>query len=65
MPVTSVTKDAAKLTLTVVADFPVPQQRLWDAMPTRASSSAFGDRPSGLPRSRNTISELVVVPSTT
>jgi uncharacterized protein YndB with AHSA1/START domain len=31
MPVTSVTKDAAKLTLTVVADFPVPQQRLWDA----------------------------------
>ena len=31
MPVTSVTKDAEKLTLTVVADFPVPQQRLWDA----------------------------------
>jgi len=31
MPVTSVTKDAATLTLTVVADFPVPQQRLWDA----------------------------------
>ena len=31
MPMTSVTKDPAKLTLTVVADFPVPQQRLWDA----------------------------------
>ena len=31
MPVTSVTKDPAKLSLTVVADFPVPQQRLWDA----------------------------------
>ena len=31
MPLTSVTKDAAKLTLTVVADFPVPQERLWDA----------------------------------
>lgn len=31
VPVTSVTKDPAKLTLTVVADFPVPQQRLWDA----------------------------------
>lgn len=31
MPITSVTQDAAKLTLTVVADFPVPQQRLWDA----------------------------------
>lgn len=31
VPMTSVTKDAATLTLTVVADFPVPQQRLWDA----------------------------------
>jgi uncharacterized protein YndB with AHSA1/START domain len=31
MPLTSVTKDAAKLTLTVVADFPVSQKRLWDA----------------------------------
>jgi uncharacterized protein YndB with AHSA1/START domain len=31
MPLTSVTKDAAKLTLTVVGDYPVPQQRLWDA----------------------------------
>jgi uncharacterized protein YndB with AHSA1/START domain len=31
MPLTSVTKDATQLTLTVVADFPVSQQRLWDA----------------------------------
>ena len=31
MPLTSVTKDAAKLTLTVVGDYPVPQRRLWDA----------------------------------
>ena len=31
MPLTSVTKDATKLTLTVVGDYPVPQQRLWDA----------------------------------
>jgi uncharacterized protein YndB with AHSA1/START domain len=31
MPLTSITKDAATLTLTVVAEFPVPQQRLWDA----------------------------------
>lgn len=31
MPLTSVTRDASRLTLTVVADFPVPQQRLWDA----------------------------------
>jgi len=31
MPLTSVIKDAAKLTLTVVGDYAVPQQRLWDA----------------------------------
>jgi uncharacterized protein YndB with AHSA1/START domain len=31
MPITSVTQDPENLTLTVVADFPVPQQRLWDA----------------------------------
>ena len=31
MPLTCVTKDAAKLTLTVVADYPVSQQRPWDA----------------------------------
>jgi uncharacterized protein YndB with AHSA1/START domain len=31
MPLTAVTKDAATLTLTVVGDYPVPQQRLWDA----------------------------------
>ena len=31
MPLTSVTKDADALTMTVVAEFPVPVQRLWDA----------------------------------
>lgn len=31
MPLTSVTKDPARLTLTVVGDYPVAQQRLWDA----------------------------------
>lgn len=31
MPITSVTKDAVKLTMTVVGDYPVTQQRLWDA----------------------------------
>ncbi|HET9235339.1 MAG TPA: SRPBCC domain-containing protein [Candidatus Eisenbacteria bacterium] len=31
MPLTSVTKDAVRLTLTVVGDYAVPQQRLWDA----------------------------------
>ena len=31
MPITSVTKDPASLSLTVVADFPVPQKRLWEA----------------------------------
>ena len=31
MPVTSVSKDPDALTMTVVAEFPVPVQRLWDA----------------------------------
>lgn len=31
MPITSVTQDPAALTMTVVADFPAPVQRLWDA----------------------------------
>jgi uncharacterized protein YndB with AHSA1/START domain len=31
MPLTSVTKDPATLTLTIVGEFPVPQQRLWEA----------------------------------
>lgn len=31
MPITEVTKDPVALTLTIVADFPVPAQRLWDA----------------------------------
>lgn len=31
MPVTSVTSDAEALTLTVVGDYPVPVQRLWEA----------------------------------
>lgn len=31
MPITSVTQDTASLTMTVVADFPVPVRRLWDA----------------------------------
>jgi uncharacterized protein YndB with AHSA1/START domain len=31
MPITSVTSDPANLTLTVVGDYPVPVERLWDA----------------------------------
>lgn len=31
MPITSVTKDPETLTLTVVADFDVPLERLWNA----------------------------------
>jgi uncharacterized protein YndB with AHSA1/START domain len=31
MPVTSVTKDPENLSFTLVADFPVPKQRLWEA----------------------------------
>jgi len=46
MPVISVTKDAAKLTLTVVADFPVPQQRLWDAYADPRQLERFWGPPS-------------------
>ena len=31
MPITSISKDPEALTMTVVAEFPVPVQRLWDA----------------------------------
>ena len=31
MPITSVEKDLETLTMTVVSDFPVPVERLWDA----------------------------------
>ena len=31
MPLTSITKDTARLALIVVGDYPVTQQRLWDA----------------------------------
>lgn len=31
MPITSVTKDAESLTMTVVADFAATPRRLWDA----------------------------------
>ncbi len=31
MPITSVASDAKALTLTVIADYPVPVERLWDA----------------------------------
>jgi uncharacterized protein YndB with AHSA1/START domain len=31
MPVTSITRDPSALTMTVVADFPVPVERIWDA----------------------------------
>jgi uncharacterized protein YndB with AHSA1/START domain len=41
MPITSVTKDADALTMTVVADFPVPVQRLWDAYADPRSLEKF------------------------
>ena len=46
MPLTSVTKDAAALTLTVVAEFPVAQQRLWDAYADPRQLERFWGPPS-------------------
>lgn len=45
MPITSVTKDPESLTLTVVADFPVPVQRLWDAYADPRQLSRFWGPP--------------------
>ena len=46
MPVTYVTKDPATLTLTVVADFPVPQKRLWEAYADPRQLERFWGPPS-------------------
>jgi uncharacterized protein YndB with AHSA1/START domain len=46
MPVTSVTKDPASLTFTIVADFPVPQKRLWDAYADPRQLERFWGPPS-------------------
>ena len=46
MPLTSVTKDAATLTLTVVCDYPVPQQRLCDAFADPRQLERFWGPPS-------------------
>jgi uncharacterized protein YndB with AHSA1/START domain len=46
MPLTSVTKDAAKLTLTIVGDYPVSQQRLWDAFADPRQLERFWGPPS-------------------
>jgi uncharacterized protein YndB with AHSA1/START domain len=46
MPVTSVTKDPEALTLTLVADFPVPQRRLWEAWADPRQLERFWGPPS-------------------
>ena len=46
MPVTSVTKDSATLTLTVVGDFPVPKKRLWEAYADPRQLERFWGPPS-------------------
>jgi hypothetical protein len=58
-----VTKDAAKLTLTVVGDFPFRNNVCGTPLPTHANSSASGPPP-GPPPTRVTTSQLAVAPST-
>ena len=41
MPVTSVTTDPENLTMTLVAQFPVPVERLWDAFTQPAQLERF------------------------
>ena len=61
MPLTSVTKDAARLTLTVVGDYPVPQQRLWQAFADPRQLERFWGPPTWpATRSRPAISVPVI-----
>ena len=46
MPITSVSKDAERLTMTVVADFAAPLQRLWDAYADPRQLEKFWGPPS-------------------
>lgn len=46
MPITTVTRDVDALTLTVVADFAVPRQRLWDAYTDPRQIEKFWGPPS-------------------
>jgi uncharacterized protein YndB with AHSA1/START domain len=46
MPITSVTRDPEALTLTIVADFPVPQERLWEAWADPRQLERFWGPPS-------------------
>ena len=46
MPLTSITKDAVRLTLTVVGDYPVPQQHLWNAFADPRQLERFWGPPS-------------------
>lgn len=46
VPLTSVLKDPVKLTLTVVGDFPVSQQRLWEAFADPRQLERFWGPPS-------------------
>ena len=56
MPLTSVTQDASELTLTVVGDYAVPQERLWDAFADPRQLERFWGPPAWpatLPRPRS------------
>ena len=63
MPVTSVSRDPESLTMTIVADFEVPVQRLWDAYADPANSSGSGAHRRTQPDSPGTTCSRVVVVS--
>ena len=65
MPLTSVSKDAATLSLTVVGDYPVPQKRLWEAFADPRQLERFWGPPRPFPPpSRDMSSKLAVALST-
>ncbi len=64
MPITSVTKDAESLTMTVVADFAATPRRLWDAYLDPRTLERFWGRPPTLPCSLATTATSAVAAST-
>jgi hypothetical protein len=64
MPLTSVTKTPQRSPSPSWATIPFRNNAFGTPLPTRASSSAFGDHPSRPPPSRVMTSQLAVAPST-
>ena len=64
MPITTVQQDPHTLTLTVVGEFPVSRERLWEAWLDPRQLEQFWGPPPGRPRSPDTKFSRAVAPTT-